>query len=93
MSQLSFNFRIYLRMIRGGSLSCFLARLGAKDLAHFGTWRNKVATALAFVAVSIAYEVNQWDENFYQKLNVPRSASNADIRKVSSDSAQLKYID
>ena len=55
--------------------------------------RNKVATALAFVAVSIAYEVNQWDENFYQKLNVPRSASNADIRKVSSDSAQLKYID
>ena len=47
-------------------------------------YQHLVATALAFVAVSIAYEVNQWDENFYEKLGAPRSATNADIRKVSS---------
>lgn len=44
-------------------------------------FQKAVATALAFVAISIGYEVNQWDENFYQKLGVPRSSPNTEFRK------------
>jgi hypothetical protein len=36
--------------------------------------RRPAATVIAFVAVSVMYEVNQWDQNFYMKLGVPRNS-------------------